>query len=128
MQALKITMDGTISTVDLTDGDRQTLAGLQNEIDCRAVDVVALDEAGEGLSLDMWVDDEGLYTAHINPVATLVAKVRARAMGARIMQSFHGTVVFAASDADGATVGLPDETVADLEGLAESTKARLAIA
>jgi len=69
---------------------------LRDLIGCAYVDVVRLTSR-----LDMWIDDEGVYTQPPNPVATALAQ-----RYGRTWQSYHGTVVLAAFNEDGDTIGL----------------------
>ena len=73
------------------------------------VDVVRL-----ARDLDMWVHDEGIFTATSNPLAGRVA----HALGHR-SQPYFGTVVFTGgADEHGATAGLGGQVAADLLTLA----------
>jgi hypothetical protein len=65
--ALAIHPDGTLADIALPAGGA-LLPALYNAIGCRAVDLVALTS-----TLDMWVDDEGIYQHPVNPIATALA-------------------------------------------------------
>ncbi|WP_161987433.1 DUF3846 domain-containing protein [Prescottella subtropica] len=118
MQALRISTDSNITRVDLTVGGRDTLDGLTTEIGCRHVDVVALPD-GNGGTIDMWVDDEGMYGGEVNPAASAVALL----LEPRIVQSFFGNAVFAAHNGDGDTVALSDRQIGViLDKLADATR------
>ncbi|MYV32000.1 DUF3846 domain-containing protein [Rhodococcus sp. DSM 6344] len=95
--AVRVGIDGTVSEIDL---GQDTGAGLRAAIECRGFDVVRL-----APGLDMWIDDEGLFTA--DPVVNTVATAIAWAYGF-VWQKYVGVAVFASSDDEGETVSLPD--------------------
>ncbi|WP_420878946.1 DUF3846 domain-containing protein [Rhodococcus sp. (in: high G+C Gram-positive bacteria)] len=118
MQALRISTDSNITRVDLKEGGRDTLAGLTAEIGCRHVDVVSLRD-GNGGTIDMWVDDEGVYGSEMNPAASAVALL----LEPTIVQAFFGNAVFAAHNSEGDTVALSDRQIGViLDKLAEATR------
>lgn len=85
----------TPATLDPTN----VLADLYRMIGCRTVDVVALDD-----DLDMWLDNEGAYTAAPNPAATAIAQTFGF-----IWQPYFGTAVFTGgADKDGNTLPLTE--------------------
>jgi hypothetical protein len=85
----------TPATLDPTD----VLADLYRMIGCRTVDVVALDD-----DLDMWLDDEGAYTAAPNAAATAIAQTFGF-----VWQPYFGTVVITGgADKDGNTLPLTE--------------------
>jgi Domain of unknown function (DUF3846) len=97
--ALVLTPDGGISEIDLPSETHAVLEALYKAIGCDAVDVVRLTT-----QLDMWVDDEGLFTQVPNPVATAFA----RRYG-RTAQTYHGPAVITGVDGDGNTISLTAE-------------------
>jgi hypothetical protein len=99
--ALVVHPDGHLEDVDLS-GD--SLAAMCKAIGCALLDVVALTSR-----LDMWIDDEGMYTQQINPVATALA----RRHGFVWQPYFGPVVVLATSDAEGDTHNL---TIDQLRG------------
>lgn len=106
--ALLVAEDGTVSEIHLPAG--HTLLALRRAIGCARVDVVRLTT-----TLDMWIDDDGLYTKPVNPAATLLA----RRYG-KTWQDYHGPAVIAGLNAEGDTIGLTDEqTVGVLTALAD---------
>lgn len=98
--------DGTVTTATF---DAVDLEALRAAVGARYVDVVRvarLDEAND-LTLDAWVDDEGLFHAEFNPVASVMV---ASLLGAPC-QRFHGKMLFVAGNtATGDSVGLPQVT------------------
>lgn len=93
--ALVIHPDGEIIDVNLKPGVDH-LALMREHIGCHLVDVVRL-----STTLDMWIDDEGLYTQPVNPVATALA----RHYGC-VWQPYHGPVLLASVDGEGNSVDL----------------------
>lgn len=86
--------------------DKATLKDLYRLIGCDTVDVVRLTP-----TLDMWLDDEGMYTQEENIAAAFIVYAYWRA----IHQGYYGTVVFlGGADVDGDTLGLSDATELDL--------------
>ncbi|MCT2301155.1 DUF3846 domain-containing protein [Dietzia cinnamea] len=107
--------DGTVSieTFDSVD-----LEALRTTVGARYVDVVRVASLGgaEDLTLDAWVDDEGLFTAEFNPVASFMV---ASLLGATC-QRFHGKMLFVAGNTTtGDSVGLPAVTEKALVDLGE---------
>ncbi|MFJ6354804.1 DUF3846 domain-containing protein [Streptomyces sp. NPDC092046] len=69
---------------------------------CDQVDVVALTD-----QVDMWLDDNGLYTQPVNPMATLLA----RRFG-WTYQNYHGPVLLTGgADEEGETLPLDKDKV-----------------
>ncbi|MFJ4879886.1 DUF3846 domain-containing protein [Streptomyces sp. NPDC088745] len=100
--ALLITPEADIIPVDLPNNSGDRLTVMYSVIRCRNVDVVALTDR-----LDMWLDDKGLYTQPVNPVATALA----RRFG-RTYQSYHGPVLLTGgADEEGETVPLSKDKV-----------------
>jgi pimeloyl-ACP methyl ester carboxylesterase len=79
--ALVVHPDGDLKDICLDAAD--TLDLLYDEIGCRTVDVVALTS-----TIDMWIDDEGMYTQPVNPIATALAQ-----RYGFTWQPYHGPVV-----------------------------------
>jgi len=93
--ALVIHPDGTVVEVNLNAG-ADHLALMREHLGCRLIDVVALTS-----QLDMWIDDEGLYTQPVNPVATALAVHHGFTW-----QVFHGPVLLCGVNSDGDSVDL----------------------
>lgn len=85
------------------------LAAFRRELDCRYVDVVALD----GQALDMWVDDEGLIVT--DPAVNIWATAVARAYGFTA-QPYAGRALFCATNDEGDSVDLPHDALVRLLG------------
>lgn len=111
---IRISPDGQVQQeVWHRQGDGALLLQLQAAVD-GLVDVVALGE-----QLDMWINDEGLYTGEVNPVATLVA-----AAHGRDTQPYYGPAVFTGgADADGTTMSLPADVATGLLATARQAQA-----
>lgn len=74
-------------------------------IDCHTVDVVRLAD-----DLDMWLDDDGMYTSPVNLAATFVARLYGFNH-----QNYHGNALFlGGANRNGDTVGLSDKMLARL--------------
>jgi Domain of unknown function (DUF3846) len=98
--ALVIHPDGNVVEVNLNAGaDHLTL--MREHLDCQLVDCVSLTQ-----HLDMWIDDEGLFTQPVNPAASLLA----RRYGIT-WQDFHGPVLLCGVNADGDSIDLTDDQV-----------------
>lgn len=121
-QALRIDVDGSIDTIDLTrsqDGSYGT--AMREAIGCRRYTIVDVDA-----QTDMWIDDEGmpdlgdveLVTATLNPLATLLlAEHRA------IYQPYFGVALFTGRDGE-RTTGLDAAHVMRLRAAAEAIASR----
>lgn len=94
--ALVVHPDGEIIDVNLNPDADNHLASMYEHLNCRAVDVVALTDV-----LDMWLDDEGLYTQPVNPVATALARHYGFTW-----QPYHGPVLLCSVDSEGASIDL----------------------
>lgn len=94
--AVSITPDGSITEHEMPADPDQTLAFTCRVIGCRRVDVVRLTSV-----LDMWIDDESLFTQPVNPAATALA----RHFGCT-WQPYHGTVLLCTVTAGGDSAGL----------------------
>jgi hypothetical protein len=101
--ALVVHPDGELVEVNLNPG-ADHLALMREHIGCRLVDCVALTAR-----LDMWIDDEGLYTQPVNPVASALA----RHYGIT-WQNFHGPVLLCSVDTHGDSVDLNREQIVGL--------------
>lgn len=112
IQALLIGTDGTLTPVGLPADTSARLQTMYDSIGCTSVDVVALTNR-----IDMWLDDEGLYTQPINHVATKLAQ-----RFGRTYQPYHGPVLITGgADNEGDTLPLDTDkanallaTLADL--------------
>lgn len=107
---LKITPAGEIEVLSAMAG--HFLDAAYEAIDCRSVDVVQVSD-----TLDVWLDDEGLFaeSPQVNyPVMVVVA-----AMGAPLVQPLVGTAVLARHDGMGNTVSLLPEQITAIRDLFE---------
>lgn len=93
---LVIRPDGEIFDINLQSSDSTTLQQLREHIGCSTVDRVALTDR-----IDMWLDDEGLYTQPVNAPATALA----RHFGLD-WQAYHGPAVICGADDEGGTTDL----------------------
>ena len=108
MIALRLDPNGEVTKLKLTAG--KSLHQMYESIGCNAVDVVRLTT-----QLDMWIDDEGIYTQKINPVATALAQ-----RFGKVYQLYHGPAVIAGMSPEGDTIGLTgDQLVALLRALSD---------
>lgn len=95
--------DGTVTVKAF---DSVDLEALTSTVGARYVDLVRVAPVSgvDHLSLDAWVDDEGMFTAEHNPVATHMIAT----LAGRPCQRFHGNMLFVAGDiTTGDSVGLP---------------------
>lgn len=112
--ALRVGNDGSVQRVVLErDGGTGGVGrSLREHIGCRVFEVVAL--PGQ---VDAWVDEEGMLVddplSNVNRVAT-----RMLAQFGDLAQPLFGTVVFAATNRAGDTVGLAEAKLRGLEYLA----------
>jgi hypothetical protein len=93
--ALVVHPDGEVVDVNLKPGVTH-LALMHEHLNCDRVDVVALTD-----KLDMWIDDEGVYTQPVNPVATALARHYGFTW-----QDYHGPVLLCSVNDEGASVDL----------------------
>jgi hypothetical protein len=101
LDARIIHVDGTYGPEEIGDDH---LAHFYHLIGCRTVDVVRVVPAGAGRAgLDMWIDDEGLYSAEPNPIASALVRLL---WGREDVIQFHGAALFAGVNDGGETVGL----------------------
>lgn len=107
MSALVIRPNGDLVEVDLKPKTSH-LSLMREHLGCSAVDVVRLTS-----ELDMWIDDEGLYTQPVNMPATILA----RRYG-YTWQPYHGPALVCSVDGDGYSTNMtPDQTRAVLLAL-----------
>jgi hypothetical protein len=66
--SIVIAPDGAVETVNLNTSTNR-LQLMYDTLSCTTVDVVRLTT-----KIDMWLDDNGLYTSPVNPVATALAR------------------------------------------------------
>ncbi|WP_189103422.1 DUF3846 domain-containing protein [Streptomyces kronopolitis] len=111
MTALLITPEADFVQLDLPADSKIQQAVKRAVMRCDRYDVVALTN-----TLDMWIDDEGLYNHPVNKVATAFA-----ARFGFIWQNYHGPVLLTGgADVDGGTVPLTkDQVLAFLATLGE---------
>lgn len=103
MRALLVRVDGATEEVDLP-GDKRNLDVMYEAMKCSRVDVVRIVEAAPGRpGLDMWIDDDGLFTKSPNIVASaIVAMITGRAS-----EYYFGDVLFTGgADSEGDTLSL----------------------
>lgn len=101
--ALVIHPDGRLVETDLArPGDH--LALMRKHLDCRWVDCVALTDR-----IDMWLDDEGVFTKPLNAAATALA----RRYGLT-WQGYHGPVLVCSATGEGDSVNLTRDQLAGL--------------
>lgn len=101
--ALVIHPDGDLVEVNLKP-DADKLALMRAHLDCRLVDCVALTS-----HMDMWIDDEGLDTKSLNPVATAIA-----GRFGLTWQGYHGAALLCGVDAEGGSVDLTRDQIIGL--------------
>lgn len=96
--------------------DTVNLQALTSAVDARLVDCVRVRQfdSPRHLHLDAWVDDEGMFTAEHNPLASyLVSRLSGHAC-----QRLYGRALFIAGDLNtGASLGLPGDFAAELASL-----------
>lgn len=128
MRARIVRCDGASEPLELPEGSaRDGLEALYKAIGCTTVDVVRLVDAGSRRpGLDMWVDDDGLYTQPANWTATLLA---GRLAGRDVRQTINGNVVLTGgADGHGRTLGLTegqDRVLAEMAADARADAASL---
>lgn len=100
--ALLITPEADIVPVNLPADSESRLIVMRSVIRCERVDVVALTT-----QLDMWMDDEALYSHPVNKLATVLAF-----RFGFTHQDYHGPVLLTGgADAEGETVPLNKDNV-----------------
>lgn len=120
MIGYRIAPDGSREQVEITaeGGDQSVLNSLYENIGCSTVDVVRLADR-----LDMWLDDDGMYTQEVNSLATLIAW----SFGYR-HQKYYGTVVFlGGANKRGDTIGLTEPSLRRLVKIADTLAAEYRI-
>lgn len=106
--ALVLYPDGDLIEITLPANDSRKIKCMA--IGCRLLDVVALTSR-----LDMWIDDEGLYTQKVNAPATLLARHHGF-----VWQPYYGPVVLCSVDDEGNSINLTrDQMVGVLTHLAD---------
>ncbi|RFA06415.1 hypothetical protein B7R54_18710 [Subtercola boreus] len=115
---IRIDNDGVLSTVSIDDTNTHThLLGMYRHIGCTTVDVVGL-EGG----IDVWVDDEGLYTQDPNPTLTAMIRIT------RPCQThLSGPGLFLTTDGEGDTRGLTEEQTVTVIGWWQTANAILPV-
>lgn len=117
-----IDIDGTVTDEPIEVQDASALAGMYRVVRCSYVERIAVMDVPntEALSVDAWVDEEGLYTSVPNVVAQVVLK----AMSGIDRGAVFGRVLLLACDeTEGTATSLPGgaiELVHELARLARS--------
>lgn len=108
--ALVIHPDGSLVEINLNPG-ADHLALMREHLGCRLVDCVSLTNR-----IDMWIDDEGLFTQPLNGPATLLAHEFGLTW-----QPYHGPVLLCGVTAGGDSIDLDrDQIVATLTRLSDA--------
>ena len=110
-KAWLITDAGESTEVELVPGTGSMLETMYQYLECRTVDMVAIDR-----DLDVWMDDEGTVTG--SPINLVGTRVVAALAGRSMRQWLHGHLLFMGRDGDDAAGLQP----ADLERLRELTE------
>jgi hypothetical protein len=92
---LVIHPNGDLVEVNLQPGENN-LELMYEHLGCSTVDVVRLSAV-----LDMWLDEEGMFTQVVNPIATALARIFGY-----IFQPYFGPVLICGSTAAGDSVDL----------------------
>ena len=93
LSGLRVNVDGTMEDVQIpAAGNGSHVEGLNRVIGSRTFDVVGMPDG-----IDVFVDDEGLYTAVHNPV---LSDMLSDLSGTRSLYYLHGAGVFLGSDAE----------------------------
>ncbi|SKO33970.1 Domain of uncharacterised function (DUF3846) [Mycobacteroides abscessus subsp. abscessus] len=109
--SIVIRTDGTIETIDIEAvSSDERLQLMYAALGCHTMDLVRLTDG-----IDMWVDDNGLYTAEVNPIATALAQ-----RYGLTWQSYHGAVLLAAADDEGDTINLTTERANAMRSICQS--------
>jgi hypothetical protein len=98
--ALVITPEGEVSTRQMPDNEGDTLTFLRTHIACDYIDLARLTT-----TLDMWLDDEGMFNRPVNLLATVLAQAYGLTS-----QNYYGTAVITGHDGPD-TKGLTDDQV-----------------
>jgi hypothetical protein len=108
--SLLLHCDGAVTEIELPAATEDSLAAKYRHMGCWRVEVVQLTS-----TLDMWIDEEGLFTQPVNPVATALAQRYGCAY-----QAYHGPAIICSLDGEGNSVNLTrDQLVAVLTQLAD---------
>lgn len=100
LTGIKVNTDGTLVVVQIEDANHVT--GIQQALDARWYDVASMRPG-----LDVFVDDEGLFTSKLNPTLTAMAQAFGYA------GVLHGPgIFFGVTEHDGATVSLDAAQIA----------------
>ncbi|MBB1033147.1 hypothetical protein G6031_01905 [Dietzia sp. CQ4] len=122
VNAVLIDIDGTVTDEPVEVQDGSTLAGMYRVVRCSYVERIAVMDVpnADSLSVDAWVDEEGIY----NSVPNVVAQVVLKAMSGIGRGPVFGRVLLLGGDeTSGETVSLPGgviELVRELARLARS--------
>lgn len=100
-QSLVITPEGEFRRINLAGSSRDRLNQMYEQLGCDLVDVVRLTT-----NVDMWLDDEGVYSREPNLVATALAQ-----HFGYVYQPYFGPVLLCSSNADGDSVDLTGDQV-----------------
>jgi hypothetical protein len=100
--SLVLTPGGDVREVTLPDSG--SLHFMYQQMGCSTVDVVRLTSR-----LDMWIDDNGIYTQPVNVMATALAQ-----RYGKVYQPYHGTVLLCSVDEHGNSINLTVEQVRGL--------------
>jgi hypothetical protein len=99
---IRIDEDGTLTVVTLDNTSITDIAaGIRKQVGCEVFDLLRLPDR-----IDMWIDDEGLYRANINPVASAIGHLHETA------DVICGPVLFLSSNGD--ALSLTDEQRGDI--------------
>lgn len=101
---IRIDEDGTLTVVTIDNTSITGIAaGIRLQVGCEVFDLLRFPDR-----IDMWLDDEGLYRANVNPVASAIGHLHETA------DVICGPVLFLSSNGDGDTLSLTDEQRADI--------------
>ncbi|MFI6900289.1 DUF3846 domain-containing protein [Nonomuraea sp. NPDC050394] len=98
--AIVLSPTGEVREVSLP-ATENSLPVMYREIGCRSVDVVRLTSR-----LDMWLDDEGIYTQPVNPFATALAQQHGY-----VHQPYFGNALLCSVDDEGNSIDLTTDQV-----------------
>jgi hypothetical protein len=105
MRARLVRVDGSTEMVDLPGDSSGNLTAMYKAMGCDCVDVIRLVQTAPGCpGLDMWIDDNGMFTKEPNVIATILA---AAIDGGVISQPVFGDVLLTGgADSEGDTLPL----------------------
>lgn len=117
-----IDIDGTVTDEPIEVQGGSALAGMYRVVRCSYVERIAVMDVpnADSLSVDAWVDEEGIYTSVPNVVAQVVLKAMS---GIDRGAAFGRVLLLAGDEIKGETVSLPGgviELVHELARLARS--------